>query len=217
MRKCKFRRVIYISHCSIYFIFPCSNTHTPPPIQDFFLFLKLNQRKQQNQPSSSSTHKFARTSPFVSVCQTGSPSCLNIYFFNSFQWQSSKRAVLSFLSNPPLQFIWSLYLIQFTLNRRGNCEFPRSTNCKNYWHKSVGICYEHDNVQLQNKARNRAKNAPNPSFRSRGWLQIILQAISLQVKAISHWAAKEHQSCKSPHKVLWFFFFLRIIIIHTCI
>lgn len=43
-------------------------------------------------------------------------------------------------------------------------EFPRSTNY-NYWHKSVRICYKHDNVQLQNKVRNCAEKAPNTALK----------------------------------------------------
>lgn len=44
-------------------------------------------------------------------------------------------------------------------------EFPRSTNYKNYWRKSVRIRYEHNNVQLQNKARNCAEKGPNPALK----------------------------------------------------
>lgn len=75
MRKCKSRSQVcslFLHPLSIYFAPHCPHTHTNT--EDFFLFLKLNQSKQQNQASSLSTHKFLRTH-FRSLS-----NCLAVHF-----------------------------------------------------------------------------------------------------------------------------------------
>lgn len=159
IRKCKCRSCVcplFFHPFSTYIIPHCLCTHTQH--RGFFLFHKLNQSKQQNQASSLSTQKFVRLS--------GSPSCSVYTSSNYFNKGLSIELFLVVYQSHSI--IWSSFFNTIHSKWKQDViinEFPRSTNYENYWHKSLRICYEHNNIQLQNKARIRAEKAPNTTLK----------------------------------------------------